>query len=250
MDNEIIITASGNAITDPIIWTGAIVESTRGNYKITAPNTGRSCVLKRDEDFQKLPKTKKPIMLKPAFYKIMQTYNVFALTTIRPIIERADEKDPLFCYAATTELFGLMPDGTKVVVANGHGAASTGERRNGFAGAFDTLNTAIKFAEKRSLSDAVINLTGLANIFYQDQESDDFMANYDEIKQTSDDNAPITSKQIKRLYAIGNEAGRNVQEIKTLLIAQGYASTKDITQAKYDELCKLVAEADNGSTKG
>lgn len=242
MANEI-TTTSGNAITDAAIWTGAIVEPTRGNYKVTAPNTGRSCVLKRDEDFQKLPKMKKPVMLKPAFYKIMQAYNVYALTNVRPIIERADENNPLFCYAATTELFGLLPDGTKVVVANGHGAASTGERRNGFASAHDTLNTAIKFAEKRSLSDAVINLTGLSNIFFQDMDSDDFVnTNYEEIKQTASDDAPITAKQIKRLYAIGNEAGRNVNDVKNLLIAKGYASTKDIKQKDYDSVCAMVGE--------
>lgn len=242
MANEI-TTTSGNAITDAAIWTGAIVEPTRGNYKVTAPNTGRSCVLKRDEDFQKLPKMKKPVMLKPAFYKIMQAYNVYALTNVRPIIERADESNPLFCYAATTELFGLLPDGTKVVVANGHGAASTGERRNGFASAHDTLNTAIKFAEKRSLSDAVINLTGLSNIFFQDMDSDDFVnTNYEEIKQTASDDAPITAKQIKRLYAIGNEAGRNVNDVKNLLIAKGYASTKDIKQKDYDAVCAMVGE--------
>lgn len=243
MSNEI-MTTSGNAITESAIWTGAVVETVRGNYKITAPNTHRECVLKRDEDFQKLPKMKKPVMLKPAFYKIMQAYNVFALTDIRPIIERADENNPLFSYAATTELFVIAPDGTKIVVANGHGAASTGERRNGFASAHDTMNTAIKFAEKRSLSDAVINLTGLSNIFYQDAENDDFVtSNYEEIKATADDNAPITAKQIKRLYAIGNQAGHNVQEIKDILGAKGYTSTKDIKQKDYDEVCKLVGES-------
>ena len=240
MSNEI-MTISGNALAENPIWTGAIVESVRGNYKITAPNTGRSCVLKRDEDFQKLPKMKKPVMLKPAMAKIMQAYNVFALTDIRPIIERADDKNPLFCYAATTELFVIAPDGTKVVVANGHGGASTGEKRNGFASAHDTMNTAIKFAEKRSVSDAVINLRGLSNIFFQDQDSDEFMtSNYEEIKQTTKDNAPITSKQVTRLYAIGNNAGKNAQEVKNLLIAKGFASVKDIKQAQYDEVCKLV----------
>ena len=240
MPNEI-ITTSGNAIADSTIWTGAIVESVRGNYKIKAPNTGRECVLKRDEDFQKLPKMKKPVMLKPAFYKIMQAYNVFALTNVRPIIERADEKNPLFCYAATTELFVIAPDGSRIVVANGHGAASTAEKRNGFASPHDTVNTAIKFSEKRSLSDAIINLTGLCNIFWQDQESDDFVnQNYEEIKQTADDNAPITAKQVKRLYAIGNNAGKNAQEVKNILIANGFSSVKDITQKSYDKACELV----------
>lgn len=245
MSNEI-ITTSGHELADGTIWTGAIVESVRGNYKITAPNTNRTCVLKRDEDFQKLPKTKKPVMLKPAFYKIMQAYNVLPLTTIRPVIERVDENNPLFCYAATTELFVIAPDGTRVVVANGHGAASTGERRNGFASAHDTMNTAIKFAEKRAISDAVINLTGLANIFFQDQESDDFITqNYEEIKQTASDDAPITSKQLKRLYAIGNNAGHNAQEVKNILIANGFASTKDIKQKDYDRVCNLLGKEED-----
>ena len=245
MGNEI-ITTSGNALAEGGIWTGAIVKPIRGNYEITAPNTNRTCVLKRDEDFQKLPKTKKPVMLKPAFYKIMQAYNVYAITNVRPIIERAEEKDPLFCYAATTELFFLMPDGSRVVVANGHGAASTGERRNGFASAFDTLNTAIKFAEKRSISDAVINLTGLSTIFNQDQDNEDFMANGAELTKTLDDNAPITSAQIKRIYALANTVGMNAAEAKNLIIANGFASTKDIKQKDYETVCGWFKEEKEG----
>ena len=238
MDNEI-ITSSGNKLADGAIWNGAIVENSRGNYKITAPNTNRTCVLERDRDFQKLPRTKKPVLLKPAFYKLMQAYNVYALTNIRPIVERADEKDPLFCYEATTELFVLMPDGTKVVVANGHGAASTGEKRNGFASAFDTLNTAIKFAEKRSLSDAVINLTGLSNIFVQDMENEDFMENGAELLKTLDEGSPITPKQIRRIYAVGGEIGMNAAQVKQKLAAAGYTSTKDIKQKDFEAVLKM-----------
>ena len=243
MSNETqIITTNPNEVTALGIWSGAIVEPTRGNYKITSPNTGRACLLKRDEDFQKLPKMKKPVMLKPAFYKIMQTYGVQSATKIRPIVEEDDEKNPHFAYAAETELFILNPkDGTRIVVANGHGAASTKERRNGFASPYDTLNTAIKFAEKRAISDAVINLTGLANIFFQDQDSDDFVTqNYEEIKQTASDDAPITSKQLKRLYAIGNNAGLNAQDVKNIITANGFASTKDIKQKDYDSVCALL----------
>ena len=74
-------------------------------------------------------------------------------------------------------------------------------------------------------------------------DSDDFVnTNYEEIKQTASDDAPITAKQIKRLYAIGNEAGRNVNDVKNLLIAKGYASTKDIKQKDYDSVCAMVGE--------
>ena len=99
------------------------------------------------------------------------------------------------------------------------------------------------FRFRAALVAAALSLGGLSKMFYADLEDENFVTkNYDEIKQTADNDAPVTTKQIKRLYAIGNEAGRNVEEIKQLLASKGYTSTKDIKQKDYDEVCKLVGE--------
>ena len=60
--------------------------------------------------------------------------------------------------------------------------------------------------------------------------------------QTVDDNAFITTKQVKRLYAIADDAGMNVEQFKTFIAKCGYDSTKKIPQKDYDKLCKKLAK--------
>ena len=98
-------------------------------------------------------------------------------------------------------------------------------------------------AQKRALTSAAISICGGSDLFTMDIEDETTMKNYEEIKATSNDESPITTKQIKRLYAIGNEAGRTVDDIKTFLASKGYTSSKDIKQKDYDEVCKLVGES-------
>ena len=89
---------------------------------------------------------------------------------------------------------------------------------------------------------AAISVCGGSDWFTMDIEDETVSKNFEEIKLTAKDDAKVTTKQITRLYAIGQEAGRNVQEIKQLLATKGITSTKDITQAQYDDICKLVGE--------
>ena len=224
--------------------TQALAEAHRMNYTLTVPTNGRQIELVRGVDFDKIPKTKKPTLTKAGCLRIAKEgYGL----CVEPIIEQAIEQTdpfPFFFYRARVNLYTFTKDGQKVIVSSGVGSANSSESRNGNNSAYNSANTALKFAEKRATSDAVINLTGLSNIFVQDMDNEDFTeSGFYAMKQTASDNAPITPKQVKRLYAIGAEAGKNVEEIRTLLTAKGYASTKDITQAQYDEVCKLVGEA-------
>ena len=148
-----------------------------------------------------------------------------------------------FFYRARVNLYTFTASGEKVIVSSGVGSANSAESRNGSKGAHDAANTALKFAEKRAASDAVINLTGLSNIFVQDMDSDDFVEKgYKSMTQTADGNAFITTKQVKRLYAIADDAGLNVEQFKNFIAKSGYDSTKKIPQKDYDALCKKLAK--------
>lgn len=219
----------------------AIVSPKRMNYEISIPG-GVPQTLKRDVDFGVIPKTKKPSLYKSGAEKICFAYGLMQRYYIESKIEQT-EPSPFFFYTVRCDLVKLLPTGQEIVFTSSYGSANTSEKRNGFNGAYDAANSALKMAQKRALTSAAISICGGSDLFTQDIEDETFVTkNYEEMKTTAKDDAPITANQIKRLYAIGKESGKNVDEVKNLLIAKGFASTKDITQAQYDDVCKMVAE--------
>lgn len=229
--------------------TNAVVETRRANYAIISPfanadGSKNEVILKRDVDFGVIPKTPRPTLFKSGAERICQAYGVFARYERKSAIEEITP-EPFFYYSYECKLVKIAPNGTEYVLANGYGNANTKEGSNGFNSAFNAANNAEKKAQKRALVAAALSLGGLSSMFYADLDDTAFVnKGFEEIKLTSNDEAPITTKQVKRLFAIGNEAGRNVEQIKQILASKGYTSTKDIKQAQYDEICRLVGKED------
>lgn len=227
----------------------AVIETRRANYAVISPfpnadGSKNEVILKRDLDFGVIPKTVRPTLFKSGAERICQAYGVFARYERKSAIEEI-EPEPFFYYSYECRLVKIGANGQEYVLANGYGNANTKESSNGFNSGFNAANNAEKKAQKRALVAAAISLGGLSSMFYADLDDSAFAnKGYDEIKLTADDEAPVTTKQIKRLYAIGNEAGKNVQDIKNLLAAKGYTSTKDIKQKDYDSVIKLVGGED------
>lgn len=227
--------------------TQAIAVTNKLNYLLTIPTNGRQIELRRNIDFQKIDKFKKPTLTKAGCLRIAKEgYGL----CIEPITESAIEviePYPYFFYRFRVNLYTFTPTGEKVIVSSGVGSANTNESRNGSKGAHDGANTALKFAEKRATSDAVINLTGLSDIFVQDMDNDDFVEKgFKSITQTADEESYITSKQVKRLYAIADDAGLNAEQFKNFIVKSGYDSTKKIPQKDYDKLCEKLANGGKG----
>ena len=218
----------------------ALIEAKRMNYEIIAPS-GATMTLKRDVDFGVIPKTKKPTLFKSGAEKICFAYGLMQRFTIESKIEQT-EPTPLFFYAVRCDLIKINPaNGQEYVFVSAYGSANTGEKRNGFNGAYDAANNALKMAQKRALTSAAITVCGGSDMFTMDIEDEMNAQKFEDMKKTADPDAPINAKQIQRLYAIGKDAGRNADEIKNLLIAKGYASSKSIPQKDYDDICKLIA---------
>lgn len=233
--------------TEIIVRQDAKIETRRTNYAIISPfanadGSKNEVILKRDVDFGVIPKTKRPTLYKAGAEAVCKAYGVFAryyqtdkLVTIDP--------EPFFYYSYECRLIKIAPNGQEYVLANGFGNSNSKEANNGFNSAFNSANKCEKQAQKRALVAAALSLGGLSSMFYADIEDEGFVTqNYNEMLKTNDDEAPITAKQIKRLYAIGAEAGRNAEQMKQFLAAKGYPSSKDIKQKDYDEVCKLVGE--------
>lgn len=217
----------------------ATVEAKRMNYSVAVPG-GTEMILKRGVDFGVIPKTKKPSLYKAGAEKIAFAYGLMQRYTIESRIEEWVQ-DPMFYYLVRCDLVKLLPNGQEVIFTSGYGSANTKEKRNGFNGAFDAANSTLKMAQKRALVSAAIAVCGGSDLFTQDIEDETFMnQNYEDMKQTMKDDAPITTKQVTRIWAIGQSAGKTVAEVRALLSANGYTSTKDIKQKDYDAVCKLV----------
>ena len=218
--------------------TALAIAEKRGNYVVPGQLGGADVTLVRDVDFGKIPKTKQPSLYKAGAEKICTAFGVFQRYEIESKIESADP--PSFTYVVKCSLIKIDPkNGNEWVLATGYGAGSTNEKRNGFNGAFDALNGTIKMCQKRALVSAAISLGGLSGMFSQDLENDTFMAKADDLKENLGDEAPISAKQVKRIFALAQEAGYSTEEAKNKFATMGYPSTRDIKVKDYDKVCAL-----------
>lgn len=221
----------------------ATVKPFRGNYQLTIPN-GNMTTLERNVDFGN-PVTKsgktaftQPILFKGGAERIIKEYQVFPHYELEASIE--DYENGFFFYRFRCDLKAYNPKTNElVVVQEGVGSANTRESKTGNQSGFDGANSALKNARKRSMVDAAISLAGLSGIFTQDMENTAFMDGAISMAQAKDDD-PITGKQRQRIFAIGDKKGMTVEQVKTWLKAEGFASVKDILQKDYDRLCEKL----------
>jgi hypothetical protein len=130
-------------------------------------------------------------------------------------------------------------DGKEYTIVSAYGSGNTNEKRNGFNAAWDAANGTLKMAQKRALVGAVIALCSGSGMFSQDMEDEAFMKKADTIIK-EDPEAPITTQQIRRLYATAGDAGLTQSEAKQKIVALGYASTKDIKQKDYEAVLQAI----------
>ena len=229
------------------VYQGAKAEivTKRMNYELTSPITGVSVELKRGTDFAVLPKMKSPSLLKSGAEKVIASYGLLQHYTIESKIENVTEKGAFFFYVVRCDLVRVGSDGKEYVFTSGLGSANTMEKRNGFNTPYDSANNCIKMSSKRAMVAAAINIGGLSSMFSQDMEDEAFMSGYEKIANTQDENAPVTAKQIKRLFALAEDAGLNAAEAKRKLAAAGITSTKDIKQKDYDAVCAIFTTDEN-----
>ena len=105
------------------------------------------------------------------------------------------------------------------------------------AGGYNSANNCLKKAKKRAVVDLALTLGALSNAFTQDIEDDN---NEQRASQLLSDNDPITPKQAKRIFAIASQNEITTEKAKELLTSWGFASTKDIKQKDYDEVCQKL----------
>ena len=201
----------------------------RNNYNVQIGDY--KCELVRDVDFGKIPNTKQPSLWKSGAEKILLGYGLYYDTIITDSFK--DYQTGFFYY----EVMAKAYDTNGKVVRTGVGCANTNESGTGNARGFNTANTALKKAKKRAVVDLALTLGSLSNCFTQDIEDDN---NEKRANELLSDDAPITPKQVKRIFAIASSNEITIEKAKELLTVWGYASTKDIKQKDYDGICEKL----------
>lgn len=223
-NNEIIVYKTAKAEIKPY----------RNNYQV---QIGDNCFeLKRDVDFGMItkkdgtPVSAKPTLFKSGAHRILTAYGLAYTSEL--IDKHIDFANGLFYFAFKTTAYY-----NGQAVRTGFGCANTNEKSSGFASGWDIANTKMKLAEKRAEVDLAIKLADASGWFTADLED---TALEKQANNLVYDNDAITTKQVKRIFAIAANNEITVEKAKSLLTEWGFASTKDIKQKDYDEVCEKL----------
>ena len=113
----------------------ALAERSGENYKVICPLNQCSVELERGTDFDVIPGTKQPTLLKSGAEKVVSAYGLFVHYSIESKIEElnAIETDkgfkPVFFYNVRCDLVKVANNGTEYVFSSGFGSANTCEKR-------------------------------------------------------------------------------------------------------------------------
>lgn len=211
----------------------AEVQASRGNYKLHI--CGRELMLRRDQDFGKIPGTKTPSLYKAGAEKIVWTYGI----TTKYVLEHAIEQieTGFFFYRFRCELWkGDM------LITMGYGSSNSKEKKTGNASGFDVANTCLKIAKKRALVDGAILIGQLSGMFTQDIENESFMGASSALYGSKDPKSPITTAQVTYLHSVCTRHGMTKGEAKAFLAQRGYKSAREVLSGDFDRLLNEIAE--------
>ena len=120
--------------------------------------------LKAGRDYDKLPNTAKPTLLKSGAEILA---NVFDFRTTAKVINRIENYDKQFVlYEVCVTVF----DKNGNIVAEGLGSCNSRERKYLKTDFATNLNTVLKIAKKRAYVDAILTATHASRVFTQDME--------------------------------------------------------------------------------
>ena len=228
------------ALTSTFVSERAVSHSTAKNYKISAG--GNTVTLQRGQDFIKLPNAKAPSLTQSGAQKISNLYGFLPIQERVTAIE--DYKEPFFMYGYKCSLCKIV-DGQVYTLATAYGNANSKESRNGRKGAYDATQNCDAMAQKRAFVRAVIQISGISDLFTYDLDNEDFNKTVENLQlDNTDPSTPISQAQRKRLFAIAKTYGMGTVELKAWLKEKfNLDSTNDITQTLYDN---IVAELQKG----
>lgn len=186
--------------------------------------------LKAGVDYGTIPvpnRESKPTLFKPGAEKIC------LLMHLRPEFEPDTETlamagNPAGLFAFVCKLY----DRNGVLAGEGRGAADLGEKRGW------TVNNAVKIAEKRSQTDAVLRTTGLSEVFTQDMEDASQRASTGQ-NGTQEQGPPmISNEQIQEINRLLPLVPMGLKELLDSLTIKGL---RELTEEKATRIIERLA---------
>ena len=227
----------------------ALAERSGENYKVICPYDKGAVTLERGTDFDVIPGTKQPSLLKSGAEKIVSVYGLLVRYSIESKIENEEyeyednkgelHKKRLFFYNVRCDLIKIANDGTEYLFTSGFGSANTSEKRNGWNSPFDSCNSTLKMAQKRALVQAALSVSGLSALFSQDIENETFMKKFDELNDAVK-TGTITKKQGQLIFATAADIGLSAKKVKEKLKEWGYGDIKAINQDELDDVLNKI----------
>ena len=201
-------------------------------------------VMKEKVDYDLIPGTQKPSLLKPGAEHLLQ---FFGLTHDAQITNRVMDWDKGFFYfEATCRVYKNYPDGTNIQLSSCTGSANSKEKRYRNQDVFTIVNTLQKMAIKRALVGATLQATGTSSFFTQDVEdfdpqprqSDNNQQRYQQKHQPAKQHPPLR-KDLQEMYSYVRE---NDLKDQVMILLPNYSVEKstDLTPEQVQDLMQKL----------
>lgn len=197
-------------------------------------------VLRNKVDYDIIPGTPKPTLLKPGAERLLQ---FFGLGHKVKCVERVlDWEKGFFYFCYRVNIVKTYPT-HEIVVAECEGSANSREKKYRNQDPYSIVNTLKKMAIKRALVGATLQATGTSEFFTQDVE--DMELNQPTPQPTRQpqprNDKPASQNQIKAICAIASSKGLSDEERDEIVKAlTGKESKTDLTSAEASKVIEYL----------
>lgn len=211
-------------------------------------------VLQKGVDYDVIPGTPKPSLLKSGAENLLRFYGLGHRVVKTNAIE--DWEKGFFFYEFKVTVHRTFDDGREFVISECYGSANSKESRYRNHDPYMLVNTLQKMAIKRALVGAALQATGASGLFTQDIEDLDFVdthepANRQQSKKPqrngngrqTNGNGQATEQQLKAIFAIGRNKGLSEEEVWSLIgHLFGVQDAKDLTKQQASQLIEELQQ--------
>ncbi|MBH8587109.1 hypothetical protein [Thermoactinomyces sp. CICC 10520] len=203
-------------------------------------------VMRHGVDYDTIPGTPKPSLLKPGAERLLQFFGLGHKVTCMKEIEDWENGFFYFHYKVTI----THPNYPGFVVAECEGSANSKEKKYRNQDPYSIVNTLQKMAIKRALVGATLQATGASGLFTQDVEDMDLQqpaaqpvrkTRYQQSQVNSD--KPASDRQIKAICALASSKGLTAEERdETVKALTGKDSKKDLTASEASQVIEYLQQ--------
>lgn len=206
-------------------------------------------VLQKGVDYDVIPGTPKPSLLKSGAENLLRFYGLGHRVVKTNAIE--DWERGFFHYEFKVTVHKTFDDGREFVLSECYGSANTKEKRYRNQDPFMLVNTVQKMAIKRALVGAALQATGASGLFTQDIEDLEMTPESSQpqkpqkqqraagSKQTSG-NGQATEQQLKAIFAIAKNKGLSDEEVVAMI--GGLFNVQNTSDLSKQQASQLIAE--------